>query len=164
VIGLVLTSLALTVGIQRMVMAAPRGGSEHAALQLQAVNANGRLSTKSRLIDVSGAYPGMPATRSTFMVRNAGTMPVAFSVSAADVAATGSSSLDDVLRIAVRTSTGDLVYRGRLSRLRIQHTGILAPQTASTFTVDVTWPSSPSDAAYQGAGMSFSIVADASAA
>ncbi len=58
VVGFVLMSLALTFGIQRVVMAAPLGGSEHGKLLVQGVDGNGRVSSSSPVIDVSGAYPG----------------------------------------------------------------------------------------------------------
>ena len=104
----------------------------------------------------------MPAKRSTFDVRNAGTMPLAFTVTSRNLVATGADRW--------MTFFGSLFATGRPSRiprtppgLPIAHTGALAPQTAATFTVDVTWASGPSDAAYEGAGLSFSIVASGSA-
>lgn len=164
IVGFVLMSLALTFGIQRVVMAAPLGGSEHGKLLVQGVDGNGRVSSSSPVIDVSGAYPGMPAKTSTFEVRNTGTLPVTFAVNSADLVANGPSSLDDVLRITVRDpATGDTVYRGRLSGLRIEHAGVLAAGTAATFAVSVTWPNTPADDAYQGAGLRFSVVATLSA-
>jgi hypothetical protein len=160
VVGLVLMSLALTFGIQRVVMAAPLGSSEQGALLVQGVDGNGRVTSSGDVIDVSGAYPGMVAQTSTFEVRNAGTLPVTFAVDTADLVANGPRSLDDVLRIAVRDpSTGVMVYRGRLSGLRFEHTGALAAGTAATFTIEVTWPNTAADDAYQGAGLRFSIVA-----
>jgi hypothetical protein len=165
VVGFVLMSLALTFGIQRVVMAAPLGGSGHAALRIQGVGGDGMVSSSAPIIDVAGAYPGMAAQTSTFQIRNSGTIPVAFLVSSTDLVANGPRSLDDVLRITVRDpSTGHLVYQGRLSGLRIKHTGVLAPGTAARFTVEVTWPSIPADAAYQGAGLHFSVVASPAAA
>jgi hypothetical protein len=162
-VGLILMSLMLTLAIQRVVIAAPRGSAPYATLQVQALAPNGHVSSSAHVIDVSGAYPGMLAKRSTFDVRNAGTMPLAFTVTSRNLVTTGARSLDDVLRIVVRDAAGHLEYRGRLSGLRIAHTGALAPQTAATFTVDVTWASGPADAAYEGAGLSFSIVASGSA-
>lgn len=165
VVGLVLMSLALTFGIQRVVMAAPVGSSEQRALLVQGVDGSGMVSSSVGVIDVSGAYPGMAAKVSTFEIRNAGTLPVRFTVESTDLVANGPRSLDDVLRIAVRDpATGVLLYRGRLSGLRIEHAGALAAGTAATFTVEVTWPSIAADAAYQGAGLRFSVVATSSAA
>ena len=162
--GFVLMSLALTFGIQRVVLAAPLGGSEHGALVVQGVDGNGRVSSSADVITISGAYPGMAAQTSTFEVRNAGTSPVAFAVNATGLTANGPRSLDDVLRITVLDpTTGDTVYQGRLSGLRIEHTGVLAAGTAARFTVEVTWPSIPADAAYQGAGMGFTVVASPAA-
>jgi hypothetical protein len=165
VVGLVLMSLALTFGIQHMVMAAPLGNFGQGMLRIQGVDGNGLVSPSAAIIDVSGAYPGMAAQISTFQVRNWGTLPVAFAVSSTDLVANGPRSLDDVLRITVREpATGVMVYRGRLSGLRISHTGVLAPGTAARFTVEVTWPSIPADAAYEGAGLRFSIMASPAAA
>jgi hypothetical protein len=161
-VGLILMTLTLTFAIQRVVSAAPRGSAPYAALQVQALGSNGHVSSSAHVIDVSGAYPGMRATRSTFDVRNVGTMPLAFTVTSTNLVATA-RSLDDVLRIVVRDAAGHLEYRGRLSDLRIAHPGALAPRSATSFTVDVTWPSGPSDPAYEGAGLSFSIVASGSA-
>jgi hypothetical protein len=163
IIGLVLMSLALTFGIQRVVLAAPLGGSKHGALVVKGVNGNGRVSTSADVIAISGAYPGMAAQISTFQVRNEGTLSVAFAVSTTGMAANGTRSLDDVLRIAVRdAATGNTVYRGRLSGLRIEHT--LGAGAATRFSVEVTWPTTAADAAYQGAGLGFSVVASPSAA
>ena len=160
VVGLILMSLMLTLVVQHVVMATPRDGSDHAALLVEGVDANGGVSTSSNVIDVSGVYPGMPAQISTFEIRNSGTLPVTFAVTTADLVASGPRSLDDVLRIAVRDpATGDIVYRGRLSGLRIQHTRALAAGATATFTVAATWPSTPADNAYQGAGLHFSVVA-----
>ncbi len=157
-------SLVLTLGIGRAVMAAPVGSSEHGALLVQGVDGNGRVSS-SAVIDISGAYPGMPAQDSTFEVSNTGALPVTFAVSSRDLVASGPRSLDDVLRIAVRDpSTGVTVYRGRLSGLRIEHTDALAAGTAATFTVQVTWPVTAADDAYQGARLRFSVVTSLSAA
>ena len=160
VVGLVLMSLALTFGIQRVVLASPLGSSRQGALVVQGVDGNGRVSSSADVIKISDAYPGMAAQSSTFEVRNTGTLPVAFTVDSTGLIADGSRSLDDVLRITVRDpATGVMVYRGRLSGLRIEHTGVLAAGTTVRFTVEVTWPSIPADAAYQGAGLGFSVVA-----
>lgn len=165
VAGFVLMSLALTLGIQRVVMAAPLGSSDQGALVVQGVDGNGRASSSANVIAISGAYPGMAAQTSTFEVRNAGTLPVAFAVNTTGLVANGSRSLDDVLRITVRDrATGDTVYRGRLSKLRIEHSGLLAPGAAARFTVEVTWPSMSADDAYQGAGLRFTVVASPAAA
>ncbi len=164
IVGLVLMSLVLTLGIERVVTAAPRDGVEHGALRVEGVDANGRVSASSDVLGVSGAYPGMPAQASTFEVRNTGTLPMSFAVITGDLVATGPRSLDDVLRITVRDpKTGDVVYRGRLSGLRIEHTRVLAAGATATFTVEVTWPNGPADDAYQGAGLHFSLVVTPSA-
>jgi hypothetical protein len=163
--GFVLMSLALTLGIQRVVMAAPLGGSDRGALVVRGVDGNGRASSSADVIAISGAFPGMAVQTSTFQVRNMGTLPVAFAVNAKDLVANGPRSLDDVLRITVRDrATDDTVYRGRLSTLRIAHTGVLAAGAAARFTVAVTWPGISADAAYAGAGMGFTIVASPAAA
>jgi hypothetical protein len=165
VVGFVLMSLALTFGIQHVVMAAPLGGSGQAMLRIQGVDGNGLVSPSAAIIDVSGAYPGMAAQTSIFQVRNSGTLPVAFAVSSTDLVANGPRSLDDVLRITVREpATGAMVYRGRLSGLHIQHTGVLAAGTAARFTVEVTWPNTAADDAYQGADLRFSVMASPAAA
>jgi hypothetical protein len=164
VIGFVLMSLALTLGIQRVVLAAPHDGSAQGALEVRGIDGNGRVSSSADVINVSGAYPGMASQTSTFEVRNTGT-PVAFAVESTGLVANGPRSLDDVLRIAVRDrATGAEVYRGRLSRLRIAHTGTLAAGAVATFTVEVTWPATSADAAYQGAGMGFTVTASPAAA
>ena len=158
IVGLVLMSLALVFGIQRVVLAGPLGGSEHGALVVQGMDGH------ADVIAISGAYPGMAALTSTFKVRNAGTLPVAFAVNTTGLVASGPRSLDDVLRITVRdAATGDTVYRGRLSSLHIEHTQIAAG-AAARFTVEVTWPATSTDAAYQGAGMGFTVVASPAAA
>lgn len=166
VVGFVLMCLALTFGIQHVVMAAPIGGGADGALLIQGVGVDGLASPKAPIIDVAGAYPGMTAQISTFQVRNSGTLAVAFSVNSADLVSNGPRSLDDVLRITVRNlATDATVYRGRLSGLRIVHTGVLAAGAAARFTVEVTWPGiTASDAAYQGAGLGFSVVASPAAA
>jgi hypothetical protein len=154
-------SVALTFGIQRVVVAAPFSASEHGALRVRGVDGNGRVSPSStEVIRISGAYPGMVAQTSTFEVRNTGTVRVAFAVNVAHLAATGPRSLDDVLRIAVRDrATGQTVYRGSLSGLHIEHTVALEAGTAARFTVEVTWPNTPNDDAYRGAGLGFSVIA-----
>jgi hypothetical protein len=163
VVGIVLMSLALTLGIQRVVIAAPR--SSEGALLVQGEDRNGHASSSADVIKVSGAYPGMAAQTSTFEVRNTGTLPVAFSLNSKGVVASGGGSLDDVLRITVRDpATGAMVYRGRLSSLHIEHTGVLQAGARATFTVDVTWPITATDGMYQGAGLHFSIMASPAAA
>ena len=157
-VGLILMSLMLTLAIQRVVIAAPRI-SGHGALLVQGVDRNGRVSSSARMIDISGALPGMQAQTSSFQVRNTGTVPVAFAVDTKGLIANGPQSLDNVLRIAVRDRSGALVYQGRISGLHIEHTGPLAAGSAARFTVLTTWPSTPDDAAYQGAGMGFTVVA-----
>ena len=157
-VGLILMSLMLTLAIQRVVIAAPRV-SGHGALLVQGVDRSGRVSSSARIIDVSGALPGMQPQTSSFQVRNTGTVPVAFAVDTKGLIANGPRSLDDVLRIAVRDRSGTLVYQGRISGLRIEHTGLLAAGSAARFTVQTTWPSTPADAAYEGAGMGFTVVA-----
>jgi hypothetical protein len=165
IVGFVLMSLALVFGIQRVVLAAPLGGSKHGALVVQGVDGNGRVSSSADVIAISGAYPGMAALSSTFKVRNAGTLPVAFAVNTTGLVASGPRSLDDVLRITVRdAATGDTVYRGRLSGLRIEHAHVLAVGAAARFIVEVTWPTTTADAAYQGAGMGFTVTASPAAA
>ncbi len=164
VVSLVLMSVVLTLGIARVVMAAPGDGSEHAGLRVEAVEADGRASTSSDIIDVSRAYPGMPAQTSTLQVRNPGTLPVTFALTSIDLVASGPRSLDDVLRIIVRDPvTGNVDYRGRLSGLRIERTHAVAGGASAMFTVQVTWPNTPADDAYQGAGLRFSLVATPSA-
>ena len=89
---------------------------------------------------------------------------MAFAVATKGLVANGPHSLDNVLRIVVRDARGAVsVYQGRISGLRIEHTGALAAGSAARFTVQTTWPSTPADAAYEGAGMGFSIVASGSA-
>ncbi len=157
-VGLILMSLMLTLAIQRVVIAAPRI-SGHGALLVQGVDRNGRVSSSARMIDISGALPGMQPQTSSFQVRNTGTVPVAFAVDTKGLIANGPHSLDNVLRIAVRDRSGALVYQGRISGLRIEHTGLLAAGSAARFTVQTTWPSTFGDAAYQGAGMGFTVMA-----
>ncbi len=157
-VGLILMSLVLTLAIQRVVIAAPRV-SGHGALLVQGVDGNGRVSSSARIIDISGALPEMQPQTSSFEVRNTGTVPVAFAVDTKGQIANGPHSLDNVLRIAVRDRSGALVYQGRISGLRIEHTGPLAAGSAARFTVQTTWPSTPADAAYEGAGMGFTVVA-----
>jgi hypothetical protein len=129
------------------------------------VHANGRITASSHVIDVSNAYPGMAAQTSTFEARNTGDVPLTFTVTTTDLVVSGRRSLDDVLRITVRDRiTGAVAYHGRLSGLRLVHRRALAIGSAATFTVDVTWPSGPADDAYQGAGLTFSVVAISSAA
>jgi hypothetical protein len=158
-VGLIMMSLMLTLAIQRVVIAAPRDTSGHGALVVQGVDRNGRVSSSARIIDISGALPGMQPQTSSFEVRNTGTVPVAFAVDTKGQIANGPHSLDNVLRIAVRDRSGALVYQGRISGLRIEHTGPLAAGSAARFTVQTTWPSTPADAAYEGAGMGFTVVA-----
>jgi hypothetical protein len=158
-VGLILMSLMLTLAIQRVVIAAPRGASGHQTLQVQGVDGNGRVSSSARVIDVSGAMPGMRAQTSMFRVRNTGSVPLAFVVNTTGLMANGPHSLDNVLRIAVRDRSGNLVYQGRISGLRIEHAGLLAAGSAAGFIVRTTWPSTPADAAYEGAGMGFTVVA-----
>lgn len=165
IVGLVLMSLVLTLGIERVVMAAPRVDSAHGALLVERSGGNGRVSPSADVISVSGAYPGMPAKTSAFQVHNTGSLPVTFAVTSGDLAASGPRSLDQVLRIAVRDSvTGSLVYQGRLSGLLIEPGRTLAAGAFTRFTVQVTWPATAADAAYQGAGLHFSVVASPSAA
>jgi hypothetical protein len=160
IVGFVLMSMALTFGIQRVVLAAPLGGSAHGALLVRGVDGSGRVSSSIDAIAIAGAYPGMAARTSTFEVRNEGSLPVAFAVNATDLVTHGPRSLDDVLRIIVSDpATGDTLYQGRLSGLLIEHTRALTAGTAVRFTVEVTWPSIAADEAYRGAGMGFSVVA-----
>ena len=162
---LILMSLGLTFGIEHVVMAAPADFSEQGALQVRGVDATGRMTASAHVVDVSNVYPGMVAQTSAFEVRNTGDVPLAFTVTSADLVVSGRRSLDDVLRITVRDHiTGAVEYHGRLSGLRVVYHGALAIGAAATFTVDVTWPSGPADDAYQGAGLSFSVVAVSSAA
>ena len=160
VVSLVLMSVVLTLGVARVVMAAPGSGSEPGRLRVEAVDADGRVSPSSDIIDVSGAYPGMPAQTSTFEVRNPGTLPVTFSLSSIDLVASGPRSLDDVLRVTVRDpATGSLDYRGRPSALTLERSRTLAAGAFNMFTVKVSWPNTPGDDAYQGAGLHFTLVA-----
>ena len=164
VVSLVLMSVVLTLGVARVVMAAPGSGSEPGTLRVEAVNADGRVSPSSDIIDVSGAYSGMPAQTSTFEVRNPGTLPVTFALTSIDLVASGPRSLDDVLRVTVRDPvTGSVDYRGRLSGLSLERSRTLAAGASATFTVQVTWPNTPADDAYQGAGLHFTLVATPSA-
>jgi hypothetical protein len=157
-VGLILMSPMLTLAIQHVVIAAPRV-SGHGSLLVQGVDRNGRVSSSARIIDISGALPGMQAQTSSFEVRNTGTVPVAFAVDTKGLIANGPQSLDNVLRITVRDRSGALVYQGRISGLRIEHTGALAAGSAASFTVQTTWPSTPADAAYEGAGTGFTVMA-----
>jgi hypothetical protein len=161
----ILMSLGLTFGIEHVVMAAPADFSGRGALQVRGADASGRMTASSHVIDVSNAYPGMTAQRSTFEVRNTGDVPLTFTVTSTDLVVSGHRSLDDVLRITVRDRiTGAVAYHGRLSGLRLVHHGALAIGSAATFTVGVTWPRGPGDDAYQDAGLTFSVVAVSSAA
>ncbi|MGH2595746.1 MAG: hypothetical protein ACRDH7_07260 [Actinomycetota bacterium] len=164
VVSFVLLSVVLTLGIAHVVMAAPPDHPWHGALRVEAGDSGGRASASSDIIDVSGAYPGMPAQTSTFEVRNPGALPVTFAVTSTDLVVSGPRSLDDVLRITVRDpATGSVDYRGRLSGLSIERTRTLAAGASAMFTVQVTWPNTPADDAYQGAGLHFSLVARPSA-
>jgi hypothetical protein len=164
VVSLVLMSVVLTLGIAHVVIAAPGNSPGQGALRVEAVDAGGRVSTSADVIDVSGAYPGMPAQISTFEVRNPSALPVTFAVTSDGMVASGPRSLDDVLRITVRDpATGSVDYRGRLSGLSIERTRALAAGAFAMFTVQVTWPNTPADDAYQGAGLHFSLVATPSA-
>jgi hypothetical protein len=164
IVGLILMSLALTFGIQRVVLAAPLGGSRHGALLVRGVDGNGRVSSSADIIAISGAYPGMAAQLSTFEVRNTGTLSVTFVVITTGLVVNGPRSLDDVLLITVRDrATGVMEYQGRLSKMRVEH-GALAAETAVTFTAEVTWPVTPTDEDYHGAGLGFTVTASPSAA
>lgn len=120
-------------------------------------------ATELPLLDISGAYPGMDPQRTVIRLRNIGEIAQTFTVAAA-VHPTGPRSLDRVLRVRVTDRTsGATLYVGRLSALRFEGSTLQAGRSAS-YVVQVSWPETPRDDAYQGAPLSLELTAEAVAA
>ena len=111
--------------------------------------------------DVSGAFPGMLAQTTVVTLRNTGTAAVEYDVNVRTPAANG--SLADVLVMSVRpVDGGPLAYRGPLGAASVRGASNLQPGSAVSYSVSITWPDGgPADNAYQGAELSFDIVARA---
>lgn len=162
VLGLGLVVGALAAGAT-VVLASPRDGFSTEAPTVRLVDERGDVvDGSSHVLDVPGAYPGMPAQRSELRLRNSGSVPAAFELAVTDVRIAG-ADLDRVLLLTVRDAdTGQTIYRGRLSTLEIPGAGAVQPGSSTTYQVSVTWPDHGGDAnLYQGATIGFTVEATA---
>jgi len=145
------------------VLAGPRDGFATDAPSVRLVDERGDVvDGSSHVLDVAGAYPGMPAQRSELRLRNSGSVPAAFELAATELRI-GGADLDRVLLLTVRDAdTGRTVYRGRLSDLEISGAGAVQPGSSATYQVSVTWPNHGGDVnQYQGATIGFTVEATA---
>jgi hypothetical protein len=119
------------------------------------VDASGQ-PTSRPLTGMDSFFPGM-TVRSSLHVQNTGPVPETFRLTAT-VQSGEPRSLDDVLRVTVRDRvTGAVQYRGRLSRLEVVEATPLQSGRSRTYDVQVDWPSTPNDDAYQGLALPFDL-------
>jgi hypothetical protein len=160
-VGLVVSGLAVGATVA---LAGPRDGFVTGGPSVGMIDGRGHVvDPTSHVLDVTAAYPGMPAQRSELRLQNTGSVPAAFDVTALDLVTTGRESLDRVLVITVNDgSTGRILYRGRLSKLEFAGSGSVKPGSSAAYDVAVTWPGRDGDTnLYQGATISFTVRASA---
>lgn len=160
-LGLVVGALA---AFATVVLAGPRDGFSNGAPSVRLIDERGDIvDGSSHVLDVAGAYPGMPAQRSELRLRNSGSVPAAFDLAAIEVRTAGGANLDRVLLLTVRDSdSGRTVYRGRLSNLEISGGAAVQSGSSASYQVSVTWPDHGGDAnQYQGATIGFTVEATA---
>lgn len=135
-------------------------GFQPAPARIAFVDGSGDL-LRAPSFDIAGAYPGMPAQRTSLSLRNIGDLEETFSVSSR-LYRPGARSLDDVLQVSVKDrATGEVVYRGKLSGLSFDGVASLATGESATYAVTITWPQTGKDDLYQGLGLSFALRGDA---
>jgi hypothetical protein len=160
IVGVALLALGVTVGADTIADAGTiRPGIESGTLALDRVEGDGTLADPtSAVFDAAGAYPGMPAQRSVLRLANTGTIAAVFEVSVVDLETQGPRSLDEVLRVTVRDgATGEAVYEGPVSGLRLEHPAALEPGASAAYVIRVSWPEGADDDAYQGSALGFTI-------
>lgn len=164
---LVIVAGCLAAGAATVATAAPGTGFSHESLQVAIVSEDGSIADPMRqAMDVGGMAPGMPARRSTLELRNSGTTPATFDLSITDLRPQGRRSLEDVLVVTVLDAEdGSRSYRGRLSKLAVIGSRVVAPGSSVSYDVTIAWPQQAGLDAneYQGAGISFSLEATAKA-
>lgn len=160
--------LSLLLGSASALAAGQEPGTEHAGFQrggtlrVEFTDRAGR-PTEGALVSVRGAVPGMVPISTSITVSNTGTLPAAYTVSTANLLRTESVSLDDVLKVIVRTDDGERLYRGKLSGLAFGEDH-LEPGEARTYELSISWPSTSNDNDYQGLPLTFGLRTDATAA
>ena len=108
-------------------------GFENGSLEVRFEGGN-----RGPVLDVAGAYPGMPARSSEIVLKNSGSLPAGYTVASTHV----TGSLDRALRLVVSDqATGRNVYSGRLSGLSFSGTADLQPGQSATYVARISWPS-----------------------
>lgn len=112
---------------------------------------------------VDGAYPGMKAETATVTLHNGGTVDADFDVAVAVTTASRGPQLAEVLQVTVTEEhSGVTAYRGPLSEVQFDGTGVLGAGGSVQYVMAIEWPDrGAADNAYQGMGLEFELRARA---
>lgn len=118
--------------------------------------------TNAATVQLTNASPNMKTRSYTLSVKNSGSLAASLRVRATNVVAS-ENSLNDVLQVQVMDQLGESVFLGKVSDIDFSLVNLPGTATAG-YTIKVTWPDLPGvdDNPYQGATLSFDLVADAS--
>ena len=105
---------------------------------------------------VTEAAPGMPPANGFVILRNTGTLPATYTVSATNLLPLGDHSPAEVLVLAVSDTAGRRLYSGSLSGLSVTEDR-LEPGQTRTYELSISWPPTREDNAYQGRSIAFSL-------
>ena len=112
--------------------------------------------TRDPVMTVTGAAPGMSPAHGFIRVRITGTLPAAYTVSAANLLPAGRHSPAGVLVAGVSNTAGRSLYSGSLSGLRVNEER-LEPGQTRTYELWISWPPTPEDNASQGRSLAFTL-------
>src|SRR5437899_8353098 len=101
-------------------------------------------SSRSPVMTVTDAAPGMSPANGFVMLRNTGTLPATYTVSTTNLLPLGDRSPAGVLVLAVSDTAGRWLYSGSLSGLGITEER-LEPGQTRTYELSISSPPTPED-------------------
>jgi hypothetical protein len=107
------------------------------------------------VVDAAGLVPGM-SSAGTMTITDSGDVTGRFSLAVSSLTDTPSApKLSDTLTVTIAdvTTTGQILYAGRVSALSNVDLGTIAAGESRSYRVTLAYPAGPNQASLQGAGM-----------